>query len=61
MSPEEKRQHLEFIQNIITRMNTNSFQIKGMTVTIVTALIAIYASTTNPVFVFSDNRFCLKT
>jgi len=52
MNPEEKRQHLEFIQNIITRMNTNSFQIKGMAVTIVAALIAIYASTTNPMFVF---------
>jgi hypothetical protein len=25
----DKKQHLEFIQNIITRMNTNSFQIKG--------------------------------
>ena len=49
---EEKRQHLEFIQNIITRMNTNSFQIKGMSITIVSALLAIYASTTNVVFVF---------
>jgi hypothetical protein len=49
---EEKRQHLEFIQNVITRMNTNSFQIKGMAVTIVSALIAIYASTSNVIFVF---------
>ena len=49
---EEKRQHLEFIQNVITRMNTNSFQIKGMAVTIVSALIAIYATTTNIAFVF---------
>ncbi|MDR3326605.1 MAG: hypothetical protein LBT04_00460 [Prevotellaceae bacterium] len=49
---EEKRQHLEFIQNGITRMNTNSFQIKGMAITIVSALIAIYASTSNTVFVF---------
>jgi hypothetical protein len=49
---EEKRQHLEFIQNVITRMNTNSFQIKGMAITIVSALIAIYASTSNIVFVF---------
>jgi cytochrome b subunit of formate dehydrogenase len=49
---EAKKQHLEFIQNVITRMNTNSFQIKGMAITIVTALLAIYASTTNEVFVF---------
>ncbi|MDR1877513.1 MAG: hypothetical protein LBQ84_07800 [Flavobacteriaceae bacterium] len=49
---EEKKQHLEFIQNVITRMNTNSFQIKGMAVTIVSALIAIYATTTNTTFIF---------
>jgi hypothetical protein len=49
---EDKRQHLEFIQNIITRMNTNSFQIKGMAVTIVSALIAIYATTINTAFIF---------
>ncbi|GHT10566.1 hypothetical protein FACS189432_03970 [Bacteroidia bacterium] len=47
-----KKQHLEFIQNVITRMNTNSFQIKGMAVTIVSALIAIYVSTSNILFVF---------
>ena len=52
MNIEEKKQHLEFIHNIITRMNTNSFQIKGMSVTIVSALMAIYAGTTNSVFVF---------
>lgn len=40
-----KLKHLEFIQNIITRMNTNSFQLKGLTITIVSALIAVYAST----------------
>jgi hypothetical protein len=49
---ESKKQHLEFIQNVITRMNTNSFQIKGMAITIVSALLAIYASTTNIIFIF---------
>ena len=49
---EEKRQHLEFIKNVITRMNTNSFKIKGMVITIVSALIAIYATTTNTAFIF---------
>lgn len=48
---EEEIKHLEFIQNIITRMNTNSFQIKGMAVTIVSALLAIYASEKNPDFI----------
>lgn len=48
---EEKIKHLEFIQNIVTRMNTNSFQIKSWTITIVSALLAIYASTKNSCFV----------
>ena len=46
----EKIKHLEFIQNVITRMNTNSFQIKGWCITIVSALLAIYASTKNNYF-----------
>lgn len=49
---EKKRQHLEFIQNIITRMNTNSFQLKGLTITIVSALMAVYASNPKVLFVF---------
>lgn len=43
--------HLEFVQNVITRMNTNSFQIKGWAVTIVSATLALYASTKNEYFV----------
>ena len=35
--------HLEFIQAVITRMNTNSFQLKGMAITIYSALLALYA------------------
>jgi len=50
---DEKLKHLEFIQNVITRMNTNSFQLKGWTVTIVSAILAIYASTKNYYFVLS--------
>ena len=41
---EEKLKHLEFIQNIITRHNSNSFQLKGLCITIVAAILAIYAS-----------------
>jgi len=50
---DEKLKHLEFIQNVITRMNTNSFQIKGWTVTIVAAILALYASTKNSYFVLA--------
>ncbi len=48
----DKSKHLEFIQNIINRMNTNSFQIKGWMITIVSALLALYASSNNYVYVF---------
>jgi len=49
MSP-EKIKHLEFIQDVITRMNSNSFQMKGWMVAIVSALLAVYASTQNDKF-----------
>lgn len=48
---DEQLKHLEFIQSVITRMNTNSFQIKGWAVTLVSALLAIFASTNNDYFV----------
>jgi hypothetical protein len=41
-SPNEK--HLDFIQNTITRMNTNSFLIKGACITITSALLALSIS-----------------
>ncbi|WP_231372765.1 hypothetical protein [Aureivirga sp. CE67] len=41
---EDKRKHLEFIQNVIARMNSNSFMIKGWVVTLVSALFALIAS-----------------
>ncbi|MGE5494514.1 MAG: hypothetical protein ACM3S4_04340 [Burkholderiales bacterium] len=44
--------HLEFIQTIITRMNKNSFQIKGWSVTIVSAFLALYANSNNTNFLF---------
>jgi hypothetical protein len=49
---EDKRKHLEFIQNVITRMNTNSFQIKSLAITLVTALMAVYVSTPKVTFLF---------
>ena len=52
MTAEDKKvKHLEFIQNIITRMNTNSFQIKTWAITIVSATLALYASTKNDFFI----------
>lgn len=42
---EAKLKHLEFIQNVISRMNHNSFLLKGWSVTIVSAMLAIYSST----------------
>ncbi len=47
----DKLKHLEFIQNVITRMNINSFQIKGWAITIVAATLALYASTKDEWFV----------
>lgn len=47
---DDQRKHLEFIQHIITRMNTNSFQIKKMAVTVIAAFIAIYVSQKETLF-----------
>jgi hypothetical protein len=44
MTP-ERIKHFELIQNIITRMNTNSFQIKSFSIAVITALLAVYAKT----------------
>ena len=49
---EEKIKHLEFIQGVINRMNSNSFQIKGWMITIVAALLALYASSSNVAYIF---------
>lgn len=44
---DDVRQHLSFIQGVITRMNSNSFSMKGWMVAIVSALCAVYASNAN--------------
>ena len=44
---DKKLEHLKMIQTIITRMNTNSFQIKGWTITLISALLALYANSEN--------------
>jgi hypothetical protein len=50
MSDEEMK-HLEFIQSIITRMNANSFLLKGWSITITAALLALYAGGQNAAFI----------
>lgn len=47
----EQIKHLEFIQDVVTRMNSNSFQIKGWCITILSALCAIYATNQKPAFI----------
>ena len=65
---DKKMKHLEFIQNVISRMNSNSFLIKGWAITIVSALFALAAKDANinyvlisyvviPVFWFLDGFF----
>lgn len=46
-----KLKYLEFIQAIITRMNSNSFMLKGWGITLVSALFALAAKDTNPLYV----------
>jgi len=44
---ENKLKHLDFLQLVITRMNVNSFLLKGWAVTLVSALFAFAARDTN--------------
>lgn len=48
---ENKRKHLEFIQLTITRMNVNSFLLKGWTITLIAALFALSAKDANANYV----------
>lgn len=49
---QEKIKHLEFIQEIITRMNQNSFQLKGWMIAIVSGLLALYANSNNDIYIW---------
>lgn len=51
MSP-EKISHLQIVQNIIDRMNRNSFQLKGWCITIVSAFLALFAKTCQTRYLF---------
>lgn len=44
---DDQRQHLAFIQDVITRMNSNSFSLKGLMITIIAALAAFFVGNYN--------------
>ena len=52
MSNNFKETHLTFIQNIIARLNSNSFLIKGWCITIVSALLAVSATAKNEMIAY---------
>ena len=51
MAIETKVEHLKFVQAVIARMSTNSFLLKGWTVTLVAALFAFGAKEADRAFV----------
>jgi len=48
---ENKLKHLEFIENVITRMNTNSFVIKGWLITLISVLFVLATKDTSKSYV----------
>ena len=48
---DKKMKHLDFLQLVITRMNANSFLLKGWAVTLVVALFALDISKTSISFI----------
>jgi hypothetical protein len=48
---ESQVKHLEMLQAVITRMNTNSFMIKGWMITLVSAIFALSAKDANQHYV----------
>ena len=45
---DDKRKHLEFIQGVINRHNSNSFRIKGWAITITAAILALTGTIKEP-------------
>ena len=48
----DNRKHFDYLQSIISRMAANSFMIKGWTITIVSALLALAASNKEPLYLY---------
>ncbi len=51
MNTESKLKHLEFVQAVVNRMASNSFLLKGWSVTLVAALFALAAKDANENYV----------
>ena len=49
---EHKKTHLEMIQGIVNRLSQNSFLLKGWSVFLISALFALAAKDTNPLFIY---------
>lgn len=49
---ENKRKHLDFIQEVINRMAGNSFFLKGWAIMLIAALFALSAKDANPKYIF---------
>ena len=49
---ENKRKHLEFIQTIISRMASNLFFLRGWTITLIGALLALFSKNNSPDYIF---------
>lgn len=45
---ENKLKHLEFIQSVISRMASNMFLLRGWSITLISALIAFFATKSTP-------------
>ena len=50
---ENKRKHLEFIQGVINRMTGNLFFLRGWTITLIVALLALFIKNTNSDYIIS--------
>jgi len=49
---ENKRKHLEFIQGVISRMAGNLFFLRGWTITLIGALLALFSKNNSPDYIF---------
>jgi hypothetical protein len=49
---EEKRQHLEFIHNVVNRLSSNSIQLKAITITLTAGLLAVYSTSPKIFLIF---------
>jgi signal transduction histidine kinase len=49
---ENKRKHLEMIQGVVNRLAQSSFLLKGWSVVLVSALFALAASGSQPLFIY---------